>query len=138
MSSWYHHSFFFIFSFSFLSFLIRGRRGCRPSTESTCAPEAASAADALLELLNLDNLGGVDALNDELRDAVALLDLEVGVGMVEEQNLDGAAVVGVDHAGARVDEVLGCQTRARRDAAVLFRGRSRLSMILLLARKKKK
>lgn len=41
--------------------------------------------------------------------------------MVEQQNLDLATVVGVDDAGARVDEVLRSETRARGDAAVFCR-----------------
>lgn len=84
------------------------------------AAKAARAADALLELLDLDDVGGHDALQDELRDAVAVLDLVVGVGVVEEQHLDLAAVVGVDDAGARVDEVLGRQAGAGSDAAIYF------------------
>jgi hypothetical protein len=38
--------------------------------------------------------------------------------VVEEQHLDRAAVVGVDDARARVDEVLGGEAGAGRDAAV--------------------
>ena len=38
--------------------------------------------------------------------------------MVEQQDLDLAAVVGIDDTGAGVDEVLGCETGAGRDAAV--------------------
>lgn len=70
------------------------------------AAKAANASYALLQLLHLDDLGGIDALQDKLRDAVALLDLKVGLGMVEEQHLDFAAVVGIDDASAGVNEVL--------------------------------
>ena len=52
------------------------------------------------------NLGGVDALNHQLGDPVALGNREVGIGMVEEQHLDLAAVVSVDDASTRVDEML--------------------------------
>lgn len=82
------------------------------------AAEAARAADALLELLHLDHVGGDDALEHQLGDAVALLDLVVGLGVVEEQHLDLPAVVGVDDARARVDEVLGREAGAGGDAAV--------------------
>ena len=40
--------------------------------------------------------------------------LEVVVAVVEEDHSHVAAVVGVDHARPRVDEVLPCQARARR------------------------
>lgn len=94
----------------------------RPSGAAGAA-KAAGAAHALLELLDLDDLGGVYALDDELGDALALLDLEVGVGVVKEQHLDLAAVVGVDDARARVDEVLGCQAGPGGDAAVYSKKR---------------
>lgn len=70
------------------------------------AAEAASASHALFQLLHLDNLGGIDALENQLCDAVALLDLKVGLSVVEQENLDFAAVVGIDDTGASVDEVL--------------------------------
>ena len=47
--------------------------------------------------------------------------------MVEQQDLDGAPVVGVDDAGARVDEVLGREAGARGDAAVCFPPKSLVS-----------
>jgi len=85
---------------------------------NTSAAEPARAAHALLELLHLEHLGRVDALEHQLRDPVALLDGEIGVRVVEEEDLDLAAVVGVDDARARVDEVFGRQAGARGDAAV--------------------
>lgn len=42
--------------------------------------------------------------------------------MVEEEDLDLAAVVRVDDAGASVDEVLGGETGARGNAAVFYGG----------------
>ena len=48
------------------------------------------------------------------RGRVAGRTLEVVLAMVEEDHADVTAVVGVDHARARVDEVLPCQARARR------------------------
>lgn len=68
-------------------------------------PEATGAAHALLQLGDLDNLRRVDALEHELCDAVALGDGEVSLGVVEEQDLDLAAIVGVDDARAGVDKV---------------------------------
>jgi len=54
----------------------------------------------------------------QLRNPVAALDGKIGVGVVEEQHLDLAAVVGVYDARARVDEVLASETRARSYPAV--------------------
>lgn len=85
---------------------------------SAGAAKAARAAHALRQLLDLDDVGRHDALQDELRDAVALLDRKVGVGVVKQQHLDLPAVVGVNDARARVDEVLGREAGAGRDAAV--------------------
>lgn len=82
------------------------------------AAKATGATNALGELLDLDDVGRDDALEDELGDAVAFLDLVVGLGVVEEEHLDLAAVVGVDDARARVDEVLGGEAGAGSDAAV--------------------
>ncbi|RYO91341.1 hypothetical protein DL766_001988 [Monosporascus sp. MC13-8B] len=84
------------------------------------APEPAGAAHALLELGDLDHLGRVDALDDELGHAVALGHGEVGLRVVEQQDLDGAPVVGVDHARPRVDEVLRREPRARGYASVCY------------------
>lgn len=84
------------------------------------APEPAGAPHALLQLLHLEHLGRVDPLNDQLRNPVALLHLKVGLAVVEQQDLDGSPVVGVDDAGARVDEVLGGEAGAGGDAAVCF------------------
>lgn len=86
----------------------------------TSATEATSAPDALLELLYFNNLRSVDAFDDQLCDAVALPDFEIGLGVVEEQNLDLATVIGIDHASAGVDEVLGGKTGARSDTAILI------------------
>lgn len=95
----------------------------QPNLVRPRAPEPARAPHALLQLLHLDHVGRVNALDNELRDPVALLHLVVGVGVVEQQHFDGAAVVGVDDSRARVDEVLGCEAGAGGDAAVcLFLG----------------
>lgn len=76
----------------------------------TSASEATSTSNTLLELLDLNNLGCVDALKDQLSNAVTLLDLKVGLVVVEEKNLDLATVIGIDNTSASVDEVLGGET----------------------------
>jgi hypothetical protein len=85
---------------------------------STSASKAAGTPHALRKLLYLDDFGGEDALQDELGDTVALLDLEVGLGVVEEEHLDLASVISVNDAGASVNEVLGREARTWRNAAV--------------------
>lgn len=80
--------------------------------------ETAGATHALLKLGHLDHLGRIDALDDELRDAVALGDAEVLVAVVEEQDLHLAPVVGVDDAGARLNGVLDGEAGAGCHAAV--------------------
>jgi hypothetical protein len=87
-------------------------------TEAARAPEAASAPDGVGQLADDDDVRGVDALEHELGDAIAGLDGEVGVAEVEEDDLDGPAVVGVDDAGAHVDAVLGREAGAGGYAAV--------------------
>lgn len=52
------------------------------------------------------HLGRLDALEDELGDAVALVDLEVVVAEVEQQHAEQAPVVAVDDAGTDIDAVL--------------------------------
>ena len=87
-------------------------------TRSSGAPEPAGTADTLLQHLDLLDLGRDNPLEHQLCDPVPLLDLVVGVGVVEEQHLDLAAVVGVDDARARVDEVLRGEAGAGGDPAV--------------------
>lgn len=43
---------------------------------------------------------------------------KIDLGVVEQEDFDLASVIGIDHARARVDEVLGCEPAARRDASV--------------------
>ena len=74
------------------------------------AAEATRAAHALLQLLDFSNFGSVDPLEHQLRDAVAFFDLVICLGMVEEEYLDLAPVVGVDDTGTGVDEVLRGET----------------------------
>jgi hypothetical protein len=76
----------------------------------TSASETTSTSNTLLELLDLNNIGCVDALKDQLSNAVTLLDLKVGLVVVEEKNLDLATVIGIDNTSASVNEVLGSET----------------------------
>jgi hypothetical protein len=76
----------------------------------TSASEPTSTSNTLLELLDLNNLGCVDALEDKLGNAVTLLDLKVGLIVVEKKNLDLSAVIGINDTSTGVDEVLGGET----------------------------
>lgn len=76
----------------------------------TSASKAAGTSNTLLKLLDFNNLGCVDALEDELGNAVTLLDLKVGVVVVEEKDLDLATVIGINDTSTCVDEVLGGET----------------------------
>mmetsp|Transcript_3328 Transcript_3328/g.8111 ORF Transcript_3328/g.8111 Transcript_3328/m.8111 type:complete len:230 (+) Transcript_3328:65-754(+) len=81
--------------------------------------EAASAARGLRKRRHLLELGvEVDALENQLRDAVAGGDSEVLLAVVEQHDADGAAVVRVDDARADVDELLDREAGPRRDARV--------------------
>lgn len=93
---------------------VRGRRRGGGGAEAARGPKAAGAPHALLQLGDLEHLRGVDALQDELRDAVTLRDGEVGVGKVKEKDLDLPAVVCVYDTGAGGQGVpeFCCQRRA--------------------------
>ena len=75
-----------------------------PPTPRTVASRSSTSTTS--GVASLRDLGRRDHLDDHLRDPVAGLHGEVGVGVVEEDDPDGAAVVRVDHADAHVDGVL--------------------------------
>lgn len=97
----------------------------------SCATESTSAAYTLLELSDLDNFRGIDAFDDELSNTVTFGDSEVGVVVVEEEDLDLAAVVGVNDTSAGVDEMLACQAGAGGDTAICVIGTWLLVLALL-------
>ncbi len=53
-----------------------------------------------------------------LGNPISLLDLESDVGMVEENNTEGTAIIFVNNTGADVDEIFGGESGARSHAAV--------------------
>ena len=57
-------------------------------------------------------------LKHKLGDPIALLDLEADVAEIEEQDLERAAIVGVDDASANIDAVFRGEAGAGCDAAV--------------------
>lgn len=90
----------------------------RATNRNTRTSKATLTSHRLHKLINLPNLRCVDALENQLSDAIMHLDLEIDVRVVEEQDLYLAAVVGVDHAGTCVDKVLGGEAGAWGDSAV--------------------
>src|SRR4051812_42923652 len=103
--------------FSVMATLRSASRISRSTTDAS-RTKASRAAHALLELLHLDHVGRVDALKYQLGNAIPFLDGEVRLSVVEQQYLDLAAVVSVNDACARVDEIFDREARARRDTAV--------------------
>ena len=82
------------------------------------APETPRAPGGLVEILHFLHLGHDNFLEDELSDAVAPFNFEIRLGVVEEDDADGTAVIVVDHAGTGIDELLEGQARAGGDAGV--------------------
>lgn len=79
----------------------------------TRAAEATRAPRSVRQLLHLLRAGHADALQDQLRHAVAPAHREVLVAVVEQHHAHVAAVVKVHHSGASVDEVLDSETASR-------------------------
>jgi hypothetical protein len=82
--------------------------------------KASGSTNTLRKLVDYENLGCIDlasirgvheiaedrvtySLNDQLCNPVAFVDGEVGLAEVEEQNLDRAAVVGVNDTGTNIN-----------------------------------
>jgi hypothetical protein len=86
--------------------------------KATCAAKSSCTTNALCKCLHHLDFRVINALEDQLSNAVADLDLEVLFGEVEEDYLDGAAIVGIDYACASVDAVLCSEARAGSDTAV--------------------
>eukprot|EP00302_Diacronema_sp_CCMP2436_P014728 CAMPEP_0179877404 /NCGR_PEP_ID=MMETSP0982-20121206/24775_1 /TAXON_ID=483367 /ORGANISM="non described non described, Strain CCMP 2436" /LENGTH=177 /DNA_ID=CAMNT_0021770007 /DNA_START=200 /DNA_END=730 /DNA_ORIENTATION=+ len=84
--------------------------------------EAALPTHRLVERVHLHHLGRRDLLEHELGDAVAAIDLEVALAVIEENDAHVAPVVLVDHPRTHVDEMLPREAGARSDAAVVARG----------------
>lgn len=96
---------------SFLGHPIRLFRSQTNTLKSTSTTETASAPHTLLEFLNDDNLGCIDSFDHKLCNTVSLIDLEVLLGVVEQQNLDLPSVIRIYDPCACVDKVLDCETR---------------------------
>ena len=57
-------------------------------------------------------------LQNQLRNTVTLVDSEIDIREVEQQHLHLATVIGIDDAGAGIDEVFRGETAAGGDTAV--------------------
>ena len=76
------------------------------TSTSTRTPKSPSPPHTLLQLLNNHNLRRIDPLNNQLRNPISLLDLEIHFRMVEQQNFDLSSIIRVDHPSARIYEML--------------------------------
>lgn len=109
------------------------------ATETTRGAKTADSADSLLQLLDDNDLRGIYLakmsakcdfhcehltqvytypLNNQLRNSLALLDLEVDLAEVEQQHLQWASVVRINHTSTHINAVLARKSAARGDAAV--------------------
>jgi hypothetical protein len=77
------------------------------NAKPTCAPEASITTDTLLEFSDNDYIRRMDALDDQLGDAIAFFDREVGVAEVEQNHLDFASIVDINDSSTYIDAVLG-------------------------------
>ena len=70
-----------------------------------------------VEVVDGQKFHGLDFLDEELRDAVAFLDEVFAVGVIEQEDFDFAAVLGIDHPGAAIDAMFDGHATARPDEA---------------------
>ena len=80
---------------------------------SSGGSKSACPSLGVLELLDLLKFGEGNPLDNELADPLSLLNLEVFISKVEEENLDLAPVVGIDHAGSNIDEFFDGKSASR-------------------------
>ena len=85
--------------------------------ESACGAEAVSRAVGVVEVVDGQKFYRLDFLYEELCDAVTLFDEVFAVGMIEQEDFDFAAVLGVDHSGTAIDAVFDGHATARPDEA---------------------
>jgi len=85
--------------------------------ESAGGAEAGACAVSGVEVVDGQKFHGLDFLHEELRDAVALFDKVLASGVIEQQDFDFAAVLGIDHPGAAIDAVFDGHATARPDEA---------------------
>mmetsp|Transcript_21147 Transcript_21147/g.49952 ORF Transcript_21147/g.49952 Transcript_21147/m.49952 type:complete len:277 (+) Transcript_21147:80-910(+) len=82
------------------------------------APKATGTPLRLGQILHFLDRSHADLFQNELGDAVPLVHDKVFLSQVEEDDADGAPVVGVHHPGTAVDSLLDGQARAGGDAGV--------------------
>lgn len=88
----------------------------------TGGAKAASPALRGVQVVDLEDVGRGNLLQHQLGNPVALLDVKVDLGKVEQDDPKGAAVVGINDTGADINKVLDSQTGARGNAAVVAGG----------------
>ncbi len=90
----------------------RGRGGGSAGRTKTVAGSIGS-----VEIVDGQKYHGFDFLHEDLGDAVAFLDEVLAVGVIEQEDFDFAAVLGIDHPGAAIDAVFDGHATARPDEA---------------------
>ena len=114
----HHHFFVSLFQFPQTPVLHAFYHSLNPLCSSPGTPKPTRSSHTLLQILHLHNLRRVYPLQHQLRNPVSLLNLEIHLAMVKQQNLHLTPIIRVNHAGARVDEVLGRKARPRRHTTV--------------------
>lgn len=79
---------------------------------------SSSTSLSIIELSNFFDLRSDDTLQDELCNAVPLLDDKVVATMIEKNDPDVATVVFIDDTSTSVDEILDSKTRTRSNTSI--------------------
>jgi len=74
---------------------------------------ASIATNSLVEIIDNQDLRRLNLLEDELCDTHTFLHLELGIGVVEENDANIAPVIRVYDSSSHINMVLPCQARAR-------------------------
>ena len=77
--------------------------------------ETVTVAVGVVQIVHGQKFHGFHFLDEQLGDAVALLDEMFAVGMIEQEDFDFPAVLGIDDARAAIEAVLGGEAAAGPD-----------------------
>jgi len=93
-----------------------------PASRWAGGAEAGACTVGGVKVVDRQKLHGFNFLDEKLRDPVAFFDEVFAVGVVEQEDFDFAAVLGVDHPGTAIDAMFDGHAAARPDEAdVAFR-----------------
>lgn len=83
---------------------------CRQVSQPGAA-KPTRATRGVVQVIHLDEVDLVgNALEDELRDARAYVDLVVHIAVVEQEDTDFTSVVQINHSGTHIESVLNSQS----------------------------